>query len=303
MNENIKVYEKIMRLKKERNAIILAHNYQRPEIQDISDYRGDSLGLCRIANSSDAEVICFCGVRFMAESAVILTGRKVILPAPEAGCSLADDLSLDTLRRLKTEHPKAALVCYINSSAQVKAECDICCTSANAIQVVNSLKDSDEVIFVPDHNLGHYVSLHTDKRVYLADVYCNSHNDLIKADVIMKKALYPNAKFIAHPECKPEILELADFISSTGGMSKYVSKSNAREFIIGTEIGMVYRLQSDFPQFKFYPVSDKMICQSMKLITLERLADSLETLSPVIKVPEDISIKAKKALEKMMEIE
>ncbi|MBN2373219.1 quinolinate synthase NadA [bacterium] len=301
--KNQKLVENIRRLKKERNAIILTHNYQRPEIQDIGDHCGDSLGLCRIAASSNADVICFCGVRFMAESAAILNpGKKVILPAPEAGCSLADDLSIETLRTLKSKYPNAAVVCYVNSSAGVKAESDICCTSANAVQVVNSLKDYEEVLFVPDHNLGHYVSLHTDKKVYLAEVYCNAHHDLEKADAVRLKKLHPNAKFIAHPECKPEVLELADFVSSTSGMSKYVGDSGAREFIVGTEIGMVYRLQKDFPEYLFYPVSDKMICNDMKLITLERLAYSLETLTPVVEVPEKIRLKAKQALDRMMKI-
>ncbi len=295
--------EKIKSLKKERNAVILTHFYQRLEIQDAGDYHGDSLALCRIAAASKADVICFCGVRFMAESAAILNPkRKVLLPAPEAGCSLADDLDLGTLRKLKSEHPDVPVVCYINSSALVKAESDICCTSANAIEVVNYLKDHDEVIFVPDRNLGHYVSLHTKKRVYLTNIYCNAHNDLTREEALRMKSLYPNAVFFAHPECRPEVLEIADFISSTGGMIRYVRQSGAKEFIVGTEIGMVNRLKRDFPQFKFYPVSDKMICNHMKLITLERLALSLETLSPVIEVPEEIRIKAKQALDKMMEI-
>ena len=299
--KDMKLLEKIERLKKEHNAIILAHNYQRPEIQDIGDYLGDSLGLCRIAATSEAEVICFCGVRFMAESAATISPeKKVILPAPEAGCSLADDLSIETLRALKTEHPNAAVVCYVNSSAQIKAESYICCTSANAIKVVNSLKDFDEIIFVPDHNLGHYVSLHTDKKVFLTNVYCSAHDPLSKADVIKVKARYPRARFIAHPECRPEVLELADFISSTSGMAGYVKESGAREFIVGTELGMVYRLKKDFPEFEFHPVSDKMLCEHMKLITLERLAKALETLEPVIRIPEEIRIKAKGALDRMM---
>jgi len=303
IKEYTKLAEKIERLKKERHAIILVHNYQRPEIQDIGDYLGDSLGLCRIAATSDADVICFCGVRFMAESAAILCPeKKIILPAPEAGCSLADDLSIDTLRTLKAKHPNAAVVCYVNSSAQVKAESDICCTSANAIQVVNSLKKYDEIIFVPDHNLGHYVSLHTDKRIHLTDVYCNAHHPLTKEEVLKAKSEHPRAKFMAHPECNPEVLELADFISSTSGMAKYAGDSGAKEFIVGTEVGMVYRLKKDLPELQFYPVSDQMLCEHMKLITLERLAQSLETLKPIIQVPEDIRIKAKRALDRMMEL-
>lgn len=301
--KEIKLIERIKRLKKEQKAIVLVHNYQRPEIQDIGDYLGDSLGLCRIAAASNSDVICFCGVHFMAESAAILCSeKKVVLPAQEAGCSLADDLSVDTLREMKMKHPNAAVVCYINSSAQVKAESEICCTSANAIQVVNSLKEYNEIIFVPDHNLGHYVSLHTEKRIFLTDVYCNAHNPLTKKDVLKAKSKYPKAQFIAHPECKPEVLELADFVSSTGGMSKYVRESGARDFIIGTEIGMIYPLEKEFPGFNFFPVSDKMLCKHMKLITLERLAKALETLKPVIRVPDQIRIKAKKALDKMMEL-
>jgi quinolinate synthase len=225
-----------------------------------------------------------------------------VLPAPEAGCSLADDLSVDTLREMKMKHPNAAVVCYVNSSAKVKAESDICCTSANAIQIVNSLKGYDEVIFVPDRNLGHYVSLHTEKRIFLTDVYCNAHNILTRQDVIMAKSRHPRARFMAHPECKPEVLEMADFVSSTSGMSKYVRESGARDFIVGTETGMLYPLEQEFPEFNFFPVYDKMLCEHMKLITLERLAKSLETLEPVIKVPEPIRIKAKKTLDRMMEL-
>jgi quinolinate synthase len=300
---DIKLVERIDRLKRERNAIILVHNYQRPEIQDIADHLGDSLGLCRMAAASGADVICFCGVRFMAESAAILCPEKtVLLPAPEAGCSLADDLSIDILKSLKSRHPRAAVVCYVNSSAQIKAESDICCTSANAIQVVNSLKEFDEIIFVPDRNLGHYVSLHTDKRVFCADVYCSAHHLLTLEDVLKVTTAHPCARFIAHPECRPEVLELADCVSSTAGMARYVRESGAREYIVGTEIGMVYRLRKDFPGYTFYPVSDRMVCEHMKLITLERLAASLENMEPVIKVPEGIRKKAQKALQKMMDV-
>ncbi|MGA1794526.1 MAG: quinolinate synthase NadA [bacterium] len=300
---DIQLAEKIDRLKRERSAIILVHNYQRPEIQDIADHLGDSLGLCRTAAASEAEVICFCGVRFMAESAAILCPEKrVILPAPEAGCSLADDLSLDTLKALKARHPRAAVVCYVNSSAQIKAESDICCTSANAIQVVNSLKEYNEIIFVPDHNLGHYVSLHTDKTVHCADVYCSAHHLLTRKDALRVTAAHPGARFIAHPECRPEVLELADCVSSTAGMARYVRESGAKEFIVGTEVGMVYRLRKDFPGYTFYPVSDRMICEHMKLITLERLAASLETMETVIEIPEEIRKKARKALQRMMDV-
>lgn len=303
LEQEARLKTQINDLKKKHNAIILTHNYQRPEIQDIGDYRGDSLGLCRIAATSESDIICFCGVRFMAESGAILCPEKrVILPAPEAGCSLADDLSIHTLRQMKAEHPNAAVVCYVNSSAQTKAESDICCTSANAIQVVNSLKGYKEIIFVPDHNLGHYVSLHTDKQVFLTEVYCTAHHLITKKEVMDAKAQYPQAKFIAHPECKPEVLELADFVSSTSGMAKYVEESGEKEYIVGTEIGMVYRLQKDFPEYKFHELSDKMLCRDMKLITLQRVADALQNLEPVIKIPEEIRIKAKKTLKRMMEI-
>jgi len=295
--------ERIAKLKKEKNILILAHNYQPPEIQELGDYHGDSLGLCRMAAETKANVICFCGVRFMAESAVILNPtRRVILPAPEAGCTLTDNLRIETIMRMKAEHPNAAVVCYINSSAQVKAESDICCTSANAIKVVNSLKGYDEIIFIPDRNLGHYISLYTDKRIYLIDIHCDPHNKLSKEDVLKAKEAHPNAHFIVHPECKPEVLELAEYVSSTSGMARYIKKSDAKEFIVGTEIGMVYRLRKDFPEFKFYPVSDKIICNYMKLITLEKLAESLETLTPVVELPEAIRLKAKVALDRMMEI-
>ncbi|MGA1843911.1 MAG: quinolinate synthase NadA [bacterium] len=300
---DIELVKRIDRLKRERNAIILVHNYQRPEIQDIADHLGDSLGLCRMAAASEAEVICFCGVRFMAESAAILCPEKrVILPAPEAGCSLADDLSLDTLKTLKARHPRAAVVCYVNSSAQIKAESDICCTSANAIQVVNAMKGYNEIVFVPDHNLGHYAGLHTDKRVFCADVYCSAHHLLTLKDALRVTEAHPDARFIAHPECRPEVLELADCVSSTAGMARYVRESGAKEFIVGTEIGMVYRLRKDFPEYTFYPVSDRMICEHMKLITLERLAASLENMETIIEIPEKIRTKARKALQRMMDV-
>lgn len=295
--------ERIKGLKKAHNAIILAHNYQPPEIQDLGDYIGDSLNLCRKAATSDAEVICFCGVRFMAESAAIINPKKrVILPAPEAGCSLADDLKIETLKRLQADHPDAATVCYVNSSAEVKAMSYICCTSANAIKVVNTLQNYKEIIFVPDMNLGHYVSLHTDKRLYLTNINCNIHNVIKKEDILAAKALHPKAKLIVHPECKPDVVAQADCVASTSQMSKYIMDSGASEFIIATEIGMLYPLSKSFPSFKFYPVSDKMLCKHMKLITLEKLASSLETLKPEIEVPEAIRIKAKQALDRMLEI-
>lgn len=295
--------KKIEKLKKERNAVILAHNYQRDEIQEIADYTGDSLGLARAAVETKADVIEFCGVRFMAESASILNPeKKVLLPVKEAGCPLADMITAEKLRQKKKEFPDARVVCYVNSSAEVKAESDISCTSSNAIEVVRSLKEK-RIIFVPDKNLGRYVeSQLPEKEIILWEGYCPTHLRLTEEDVKKAKKSFPNAEFIAHPECNPEVLRMADHICSTGGMFQYAKSSKSKKFIIGTECGMLYRLRKENPGKKFYMPTARLVCANMKLTTLGWVAHSLENLVYEVKVPEHIREKARKTLEKMLGI-
>jgi len=294
--------ERIKKLKKEKNAVILAHNYQPPEIQDIADFVGDSLELSRKAASVDAEVIVFCGVYFMAETANILSPEKVtLLPDIYAGCQLADMITVQALREKKKEYPGAAVVCYVNSPAAVKAESDICCTSANALAVVNSLKDFDKIIFVPDKNLGSYVASKTSKEIILWDGYCPTHNDIEVGQIAKLKENYPHAVFMAHPECRPEVLALADEVLGTSDMLKFASKSSANEIIVGTEEGMVYRLQKDNPEKKFIKI-ERAICKDMKIITLDKIEKSLKNLEPKVVVPNEVRVKAKESVNRMMKI-
>jgi len=294
---------RIKELKKERKAVIIVHNYQRDEIQDIADITGDSLALSQAAVKTDARVIVFCGVRFMAESASILNPDKsVILPVEEATCPMADMINAEKVRAIKKQYPRAAVVCYVNSSAAVKAESDIGCTSGNAVEVVRSLENRD-VIFVPDKNLGRYVQTQVpEKRIILWEGFCPSHVRLQTEDVIKMKMVHPEAKFMAHPECNPEVLKLADEVSSTAGMFRYVKKTDGREFIVGTEIGMLYKLRKDNPHKAFYMPTDHLICPSMKLITLGWVAHSLEMLMHQVRVPEEIAERARKSLERMLEV-
>jgi quinolinate synthase len=243
--------EEIRRLAKERNALLLAHNYQRDEVQEIADITGDSLALSMEAAETDRDVIVFCGVHFMAESAAILAPDKtVLLPRLDAGCPMADMVTAEGLRELKKQHPKATVVTYVNSTAAVKAESDICCTSSNAVNVVNSL-DADEVILVPDRNLGHYIAEHTDKTCYFWEGYCPTHERL-SADAVKKAQQdYPDALFMAHPECPQEILKLADHICSTSGMYEFARQNPAKKFIVGTEMGILYRLRRENPDKEF----------------------------------------------------
>jgi len=294
--------DEIESLKKERNAIILAHNYQRDEIQEIADICGDSLGLSRQAARTDADVIVFCGVDFMAESAAILSPQKtVLLPVREAGCPMADMIDVHQLRKLKSEHPDAEVVTYVNSSAAIKAESDICCTSANAVEVVNSL-DVKKVIFTPDRNLAFYVARFSDKEIIAYDGFCPTHI-LVFADAVKRaQAEHPNALFVAHPECTPDVIDLADHVCSTSGMYKYVKESDADEFIIGTEMGILYRLRKQNPHKKFYLPSRQLLCPNMKMTTLDWLAQSLRYMRYKVDVPEDIRREARKALDRMLEI-
>ena len=296
------IAEEIKKLKKERNAIILSHFYTRREVREVADFVGDSLSLCKAAVNSKAEVIVFAGVHFMAESASIISPEKlVLLPVPDAGCPMADMVTVKSLREAKEKHPEAAVVCYVNSSAAVKAESDICCTSANAINVVNSVENR-EIIFVPDKNLGAFVSLHTDKKIHLWPGFCHVHENIGDEEIKELKKKHPDAEFLAHPECRPEVLNLADHILSTSGIIKEAERSDSTEFIIGTEKEIVKNLNRKYPDKKFYPASEKAFCYNMKKITLESILNSLQNMEYEVHVPEHIRVKAKKALDRMLEI-
>jgi len=302
VNRDAEIIEKISVLKKRRNAVILAHNYQLGEVQDIADFVGDSLDLSQRAAETDAGVIVFCGVRFMAETASILCPEKVILlPDVNAGCLMADMITADRLRAKKKEHPQAVVVCYVNSPAEVKAESDICCTSANAVGVVESL-DAREILFVPDQYLGHYVSARTGKKMILWPGFCPTHVRIKPGRIKELKREYPQAKVVVHPECRPEVIALADEVLSTGGMCRYAQRDEVREMIVGTELGIIHRLRKENPGKRFIPVSEQAICPDMKLITLEKVLWSLEGMSPEVKVPEGIRLRAKAAVDKMLKI-
>ncbi|MBL7156952.1 MAG: quinolinate synthase NadA [Candidatus Omnitrophica bacterium] len=294
---------KITKLKKERNAAIIVHNYQRDEIQEIADFSGDSLALARAAIDTKAEILVFCGVHFMAESASILNpDKKVLLPVKEAGCPLADMITVPSLRQKKKEFPRAAVVCYVNSSAEIKAESDISCTSSNAIEVVKSIKNK-RIIFVPDKNLGRYVQSQVpEKDIILWEGYCPTHLRLTEEDVVKAKKNFPGSEFIAHPECRPEVLKLADHICSTAGMFKYARASKAKEFIIGTEGGMLYKLKKENPDKKFCLPTPRLVCANMKLTTLGWVVHSLESLVYEVKVSPQIRERARQTLERMLRV-
>lgn len=296
------IKQEIRRLLKERNAVLLAHNYMRDEVQEIADITGDSLGLSQEAAKTDADVIVFCGVHFMAESASILSpGKTVLLPRLDAGCPMADMVTVDALLAMKGKYPGVPVVTYVNSSAAVKAVSDICCTSANALKVVNSLPDR-EVIFVPDRNLGQFVAKQSDKTFHYWDGYCPTHERL-KADAVARlKADNPDALFICHPECNPAVVSLADHACSTSGMYDYCRKSPANRFIIGTEAGILYKLRQENPGKEFILASPALVCPNMKLTSLEDILDALTTMGPVVKVPEEIRAAAKRALDRMIAI-
>ena len=300
--ENQLIIEGIERLKAERNAVILSHFYTRREVQEVADFVGDSLSLCKAAVNSKADVIVFAGVHFMAESASIISPEKlVLLPVPDAGCPMADMVTAESLRNAKEKHPDAAVVCYVNSSAAVKAESDICCTSANAINVVNSIENR-EILFIPDKNLGAFVSLHTDKKIHLWPGFCHVHDNIRDDDIKELRKLHPDAKFLAHPECRPQVLIFADRILSTSGIMKEAGSLGSTEFIIGTEREIVQNLKAKYPDKKFYPVSEKAFCYNMKKITLESILNSLQNMEYEVHVPEHVRAKARKALDRMLEI-
>jgi quinolinate synthase len=295
--------DRIKKLKKERGAVILAHNYQLPEVQDIADYRGDSLELSRIAASTDAKVIVFCGVRFMAETASILSpGKTVLLTDKEAGCPLANMITAPQLREHKRQHPEAVAVGYVNSSADVKAELDVCCTSSNAVAVVNALKDAREIIFVPDKFLGDFVAKKTGRKLISWAGFCPTHSRILPEDIAREKKFHPRAEVIVHPECMSEVVAMADAALSTSGMSKHVKASKAKEFIVGTEAGIIYRLKQDFPDREFYPAAERAVCPNMKRTTQEKVLRSLETMREEVRVSDEIRRRARRAIERMLEI-
>ena len=296
------IIEQINRLKITKNAVILSHNYQLPEIQDIADFVGDSLELSRKAAATTADIIVFCGVHFMAETAKVLSPAKtVLLPDLRSGCPMADMITVDDVRKLRLANPKATIVCYINTSADVKAECDICCTSSNAVDVVNSV-ETETVVFLPDRNLGNYVSKHTEKKMVIWNGFCPTHENLKINDVIELKANYPDSKFVVHPECTEDVLKLADKITSTSGMLKYVKTEPSKNFIIGTETAILHRLKKENPDKNFIPASRAMFCQNMKYNNLSLLHSSLLNEQPEIDVPEKIREKAFFVIDRMLKI-
>ncbi|MCG8430080.1 MAG: quinolinate synthase NadA [Candidatus Omnitrophica bacterium] len=295
--------KKIASLKKKRHAVILAHNYQLPEVQDVADYCGDSLELSRIAARTDAGVIVFCGVHFMAETASILCPRKqVIMPDVHAGCPMAGMITAAELRALKRKHPRAVSVGYVNTSAEVKAELDYCCTSTNAVSVVNALKDAKEIIFVPDAYLGHYVSIQTRRKLIIWKGFCPTHVKIRPEDILREKQFHPRAKVMAHPECTPQVLALADRVLSTSRMAVFARESRAKEFIVGTEVGLVYRLKKDNPTKEFYPASERAVCPNMKRTTQEKILWALEELKTEVRVSDSIRKRALKPIERMLSL-
>ena len=301
-NSDAELIAKITSLRKERNAVILVHNYQLGEVQDIADFVGDSLELSQKAAKTDADVIVFCGVHFMAETASILCPDKIVLlPDMHAGCPMADMVTAKRLREKKKEHPKATVVCYINTSAAVKAESDICCTSANAVRLVEKLTNASEILFVPDQYLGNYVATKTGKEMILWPGFCSTHIRIQPQDISRQKAEHPQAKAVVHPECRPEVIALADEVLSTGGMCRFARENEAKEIIVGTEIGLIHRLRKENPGKRFIPASEQAVCPRMKLITLETVLWSLENMTYQVKVPERIRLRAKAAVDKMLE--
>jgi quinolinate synthase len=295
------VEKRIEELKKQRNAIILAHNYQRGEVQDIADYVGDSLGLSQKAAESNAEVIVFCGVHFMAETACILCPNKtVLMPDENSGCPMANMITAEALHNMRKKYPQAEVVSYVNTTAKVKAESDICCTSSNAVKIVESIHGS-EVIFVPDKYLAYYVSTKTEKRIIQWNGFCPTHVKILPEHVQEQKKLHPEAKVMVHPECTPPVIALADKVLSTGGMCRYAKESKAQEIIVGTEVGILHRLRKENPDKKFYPASEQAVCPNMKLTTLEKVLWSLQDMKHKVTIPQNILLRARDAVQKMLE--
>ncbi len=297
------IVEEIKTLKARRNAVILAHNYERAEVQDIADFTGDSLELARKATQVESDAIVFCGVYFMAETAAILNPSKVVLiPDETAGCPMADMITGDQLRELKAKHPGALAVCYVNSTAEVKAECDICVTSGNAERVMASLPKDKGILFVPDQHLGGYIAGRRGETYVLWPGYCPTHARLTAARVAAARAAHPGAPVLVHPECAKDVRDAADECLSTGGMCAYARKSDAREIIVGTEIGILHRLRTENPGKIFHPVDTSTICPNMKKITLDKVRDCLRDMSPRVTVPEEIAVRARRAIDAMLAI-
>jgi quinolinate synthase len=295
--------KKIRNLLDKRNAILLVHNYQRPEVQDIADLCGDSLELSIKASQTDAEVVVFCGVHFMAETACILCpDKKVLIPVPTAGCPMADMITAKELKEKRQEMPDALVITYVNTTAEVKAESDLCCTSANAIQIANSVEPSIQIFMTPDKNLARYTKRHTDRKISYWDGYCPVHNNLSVEQVRNVKKAHPEAIFLAHPECPPDVLDLADEVKSTSGMIAFATSSKKKEFIIGTETGILYPLSKAAPDKLFIPADPNMICADMKKTGLRDVLMSLENMKPQVNVPNKTRLKAKKAVERMLAI-
>ena len=292
--------DEIFSLKEKRDAIILVHNYQLPEVQDIADLCGDSLELSRAAATMDGEVIVFCGVDFMAETAAILSPEKtVLLPAPDSCCPMAQIISAEELRLAKARNPDAAVVCYVNTTAEVKAESDICCTSSNAVNVVNSV-EQDRVLFVPDRNLGRYAARFTKKEVVPWEGFCIVHDQITPVQVAAARQAHPGAVLLVHPECRPEVIDLADHVASTSGIIHQVRTSPEQDFIIGTEVGILHRLEKECPEKRCYPLSHVAICRNMKKTDLKKVRDALKTLRPRITVPDEIADRARGAIDRML---
>lgn len=297
-----KLMKQIKAVAAQKNAVILAHNYQLPEVQAAANFVGDSLELSIKASQTKADIIVFCGVHFMAETAAILSpGKTVLMPDEKAGCPMADMITVENVRQLKKQHPKAKVVCYVNSSAAVKAESDICCTSANAVKVVESLKETEEIIFIPDKYLGSYVQTKApEKKFYFWEGYCPTHALITKDNIVQLQAQHPRAKTMVHPECRSGVIEVADIVTSTSGMLKFAKETGSKEIIVGTEIGLLYRLQKENPAKVFYPAAKKAVCPNMKLTTLEKIYWSLQDMVYEVKVEEPISRQAELAIEQMI---
>jgi quinolinate synthase len=299
------ILKDILKLKKERQAVILAHNYQIGELQDLADFTGDSLGLTQQAAKTDAKVIVFCGVHFMAETAAIMNPDKiVVIPDKEAGCSLASMISGESLRRWKAEHPGAVVVSYINCTADVKAESDYICTSTNALKVVEAIPRDQEILFAPDQFLGTFVQQKSGRKMHLWPGYCHVHNRIDTDKIKSLKAEHPAAKFVMHPECGclTSCMPLADKVLSTEGILNHCRDSEDQEFIVGTEVGILHRLQKESPKKVFFPAAEEASCEFMKMNTLEKVLFSLEDLEYRVTVPEEIARKGRRAIERMLEI-
>ncbi|MFB3880055.1 MAG: quinolinate synthase NadA [Armatimonadota bacterium] len=301
VDPRVELAERIARLKEQRRAVILAHNYQLAEVQDIADFVGDSLELSRRATQVEADVIVFCGVMFMAETAKLLNPqRTVLIPDPLAGCPMCEMAPVEAVRKRKAELPGVTVVAYVNTTAAVKAEADICCTSANAVKIVNSLPDK-RILFLPDRNLGHWVQRHTDKQIILWEGYCPTHQRITVRDIRRLKGEHPNAVVVVHPECAPDVIDLADEVLSTGQMLRWARQSSAAEVIVGTEIGLIHRLKQENPAKTFYPITELTVCPNMKRITLEKVAWALEDMKHEVTVPAEVAERARRAIERMLE--